>query len=340
MGGARGSGEKGSLALQQESAQSDYQEAFVNVGGVPVHYLHVGIGTPMLLIHGLIGSSANWRNNIAALAQKAHVYAIDLLNMGKSERVEGLDASLKATANHIVAVMDSLGLAEADIVAHSYGGAIALMAAALHPRRVRRLILFAPANPYCQSSGRIVRVYCTAFGRLVARMLPYFPAPLQRIALGQRHSGPDRIVDSRLREMVDGLRCPGTLQHVLSILQGWFTEMSSLKAALHRVARIPTLLVWGDRDRTVSLASGIRLNHKLRASELIVLPGGHSVYEQSPEESNRIVLNWLDRQPSPAPGPSTVFDSSASRLYEQANPVSIAAEAMTAPDMQHPSPGT
>src|ERR1700722_928448 len=77
----------------------------------------------------------------------------------------------------------------------------------------------------------------------------------------------------------------------------WFTERAKLKAALRRVKQIPTLLVWGDRDRTVSLSSAARLKRKLRGSELVVLRGaGHSVFEEIPEESNRIVLEWLDRQ--------------------------------------------
>src|SRR5580658_3011885 len=135
-----------------EARQSEYEEAFVDVAGARVYYLHAGSGRPMLLIHGLVGSSANWRNNIATLAQHASVYAIDLVNMGKSQRVGSLDAGLKSTAKRIVAVMDALGLTQADIVAHSHGGAVALMLAAVHPTRVRRLILFAPANPYSKSS--------------------------------------------------------------------------------------------------------------------------------------------------------------------------------------------
>jgi pimeloyl-ACP methyl ester carboxylesterase len=67
--------------------------------------------------------------SIDALAQHASVYAIDRVNMAKSQRVEGLDAGLGATANRIVAIMDALDLAEADIVAHSHGGVVALMLA-------------------------------------------------------------------------------------------------------------------------------------------------------------------------------------------------------------------
>jgi 4,5:9,10-diseco-3-hydroxy-5,9,17-trioxoandrosta-1(10),2-diene-4-oate hydrolase len=282
--------------MKQETPQPGYEEAFVDVVGARVRYLHAGNGRPMLLIHGLVGSSANWRNNIDALAQHARVYAIDLVNMGKSERVAGLDAGLRATADRLVAVMDALDLAEVDIVAHSHGGAVALMLAALHPRRVSRLILFAPANPYSSSSDLMVRVYSTRWGGFLAWMLPHFPAPFQRIALGEMYGGADRVVDSCLQEMVDGLRSPGTLRHVLCIVRCWFTDMAKLKTALGRVKRIPMLLVWVDRDCTVSLSSAIKLKRKLRTSELIVVPGGgHSVFEETPEESNRIMLEWLGR---------------------------------------------
>ena len=289
--------------MKQETPQPGYEEGFVDVAFARVYYLHAGTGKPMLLIHGLVGSSANWRGNIDALAQNASVYAIDLVNMGKSQRVGGLDATLRATADRIVAIMDALDLADADIVAHSHGGAVALMLAAVHPKRVRRLILFAPANPYNRATDMMVRIYSTRWGGVLAWMLPYLPAPFQRIALGEMYGGAHRVVDRVMQEIADSLRSPGTLRHVLCIIRCWFAEMAKLKSALRRLRRIPTLLVWGDSDHTVSLNSGIKLHRVLRASELVVVPGGHSVFEQTPEEANQIMQEWLDRHPWPAPRP-------------------------------------
>ena len=176
--------------MQLETPQTRSEEGFVDVSGVRVYYRHAGSGAPMLLIHGVVGSSADWRNNIDALAgQGGSVYAIDLVNMGRSQRVGGLDATLGATAKRIIAVMDGLGVAAADVVAHSHGGAVALMLAALYPTRVRRLILFAPANPYNRSSDPVVRMFSSRLGGLLAWIVPYLPAFIQREAIGGLYGG-------------------------------------------------------------------------------------------------------------------------------------------------------
>jgi pimeloyl-ACP methyl ester carboxylesterase len=289
--------------MEQDAFQKIHEEGFVEVAGVRVYYRHAGSGPPLLLIHGVVGSSADWRNNIDALARRGSVYAIDLVNMGRSQRVGGLDAALAATAKRIVAVVDALGLAAADVVAHSHGGAVALMLAALYPARVRRLILFAPANPYNRSSDPVVRMFSSRLGGLLAWMVPYLPVSIQRVAIGGLYGGAANVNDSRRQELADCLRNPGSLRHVLSITRGWFVEEAKLKAALRRVKWMPTLLVWGDSDRTVSLSSGVRLKRKLRASELVVIPGGgHSVFEEAPEEANRVMLEWLERHPLPVAG--------------------------------------
>jgi len=73
--------------------------------------------------------------------------------------------------------------------------------------------------------------------------------------------------------------------------------MPKLGMAIRRIRRKPILLIWGDRDVTVSLRSGTKLHRKLHA-DLVVVPGcGHSVFEEMPEQSNQIVLDWLVKHP-------------------------------------------
>jgi pimeloyl-ACP methyl ester carboxylesterase len=277
-----------------------FEDGFVDVAGTRTHFVHAGSGRPLLLIHGLAGSTRNWRKSIGALAQVASVYAIDQINMGKSQRVGGLDAGLEATADRVVAMMDALGLTVADVAGHSHGGAVALMLAARQPERVRSLILVAPANPYSHVGDWLVRAYNTPLGRAVALVGPYLPRRLQLVALRRMYGDPKRATDDVLENYTEGLRIPGTMQHLLEIVHGWFANMERLAAVLPGVADTPILLLWGDRDRAVDPASAVDLQRVLPQAELHVVRGaGHVVFEEMPEEANRIMLEWLRRDLQP-----------------------------------------
>jgi pimeloyl-ACP methyl ester carboxylesterase len=315
-----------------------FEDGFLEVEGARVHYIHGGSGRPLLLIHGLTGSTSNWRRNIDALARDASVYAIDLVNMGRSERVPGLDAGLAATVDRVAACMDALGLAEAEIAGHSHGGAVALMLAARHPERVRGLILFAPANPYSDAGDKLIRFYGSLAGRALARLAPYVPRWIQLVALGRMYGDPARIVDGSLEGYTLGGRVPGTIDHVLAIVRGWYADMYALKAALPLIAGVPTLLVWGDRDRAVSLASGVKLHGELPQSELVVVSGaGHVPFEEMPEAVDCIMHEWLIRRQASAALAPHVAAAEPSRYLPHTVPV--AARASLSPTLQRLSTG-
>ena len=270
------------------------EQVDVLIQGRRMHVLRAGSGPPLILIHGLVGSHRNWRRNIDALAASATVYAIDLLNMGGSDRVKGLDATLEATASQVVSLMDVLGLAHADIAGHSHGGAIALSLAARYPERVSRLILFAPANPFCTLGSPLIRFYGTVAGSAFARLIPVLPRWTNSTALARMYGDPGRVPVDALEGYTDGIAVPGTVDHVLRILHGWHADMALLRRALQDMAEIPTLLLWGDRDRAVGPDSARELQQHLRRSRLIIIPGaGHIPFEEMPERCNRAVLEFL-----------------------------------------------
>ncbi len=278
----------------------EIEEAFLLVAGRKIHYQRAGTGRPLLLLHGLVGSAKNWRQNISFLSRDSNVYAIDLFNMGESERIPGLDAGLEATADRLAAYMDALGLDEADIAGHSHGGAVAMMLAARHPGRVRRLILFAPANPFCDLGNQLIRFYQTRFGSWFARRIPFLPRMLKATALSRMYGDPSRVSLDALDGYTEGLHVPGTMDHVLQIVQRWFVDMGLLRSALNRLAAKPTLLIWGDRDRAVGLSSARELQRTLPQSSLLVLPGvGHIAFEEMPDVCNQAMRDWLIK-PSPA----------------------------------------
>ena len=268
---------------------------FVEVGGARVHYLRAGSGPPLLLIHGIIGGSGIFRRNIPALAGHATVYALDLLGMGRSDRVPGLAAGLEPAARRVLATMDALGLPQADIAAASHGGAVAMMLAAIAPERVRSLVLFAPANPYSTEADWMVKLYNTVPGSAAAGLAPLLPRWFQQLALRRMFGDARRMPEGSLDAYREALRVPGTMPHVLAMVRCWFADMEKLRQMLPSVATTPTLLVWGDRDRVVSIESGRRLEREL-AAKLVVFPGaGHLVFEEFADEANQLMSDWLTR---------------------------------------------
>jgi len=100
---------------------------------------------------------------------------------------------------------------------------------------------------------------------------------------------------------------PGTVDYVLSMLRIWFDDMAGLERALAQVRHIPALLLWGDRDRAVSLDSAQNLRQFFDRVEFELLPGtGHLPFEECPEVLTRLVNSFLIRMRQTETGPQLV----------------------------------
>jgi pimeloyl-ACP methyl ester carboxylesterase len=258
-------------------------EEFVPVHGARMRCLTTGNGPSLLLLHGLLGTADAWGAATQRLAGSSTVYAPDALGIGGSDRVPNLDVSLTATADRLVELMDAKNIGQADVVGTSHGGAVALMLAARYPERVRSLVLHAPANPFSDIADPLIHFYRTGLGRWFAGRLPTVPANIQSLALGRMYGDARRVHNGSVERYIASLRVPGTVSYVLSILHRWELDMAVLQAALPAVRRVPALLLWGDRDRAVSLRSGERLVEYFDRAALAVIPGaGHLPHEEVP----------------------------------------------------------
>lgn len=95
--------------------------------------------TPLLLLHGLLGSSRNWVTVGKLLSTHHHVIALDLRNHGSSPHADPMD--YPSMADDVLQWMDQQGVERADVVGHSMGGKTAMWLACTHPERVRTLTI-------------------------------------------------------------------------------------------------------------------------------------------------------------------------------------------------------
>jgi pimeloyl-ACP methyl ester carboxylesterase len=101
------------------------------------------------------------------------------------------------------------------------------------------------------------------------------------------------------RETLDGYIRPlvrhGVFEHAGKIVQSWNPDMGELEATLPKIAGIPTLLIWGSKDRVVDLRSAEIMAQRLPGARVAVMKGaGHLPYEENPEEFSRIVREFLE----------------------------------------------
>ena len=106
----------------------------------------MGEGQPLIVMHGVFGSSDNWQTVGKEFAADHKVYLVDLRNHGKSPHSETFDYA--SMADDIVALMDAEGMSSANLLGHSMGGKVAMNLASRFPERVTKLIVVDIAPKY------------------------------------------------------------------------------------------------------------------------------------------------------------------------------------------------
>jgi pimeloyl-ACP methyl ester carboxylesterase len=233
------------------------------VKGTKIHYQVRGKGEPLVLVHGLAGSTAWWRRNVDMLSRHYTVYLVDLPGFGAMRQYRQ-QFSVAGAAEWLNDLFDILNLGRASLVGHSMGGLIAALFAARWPDRLTKLILAAPAIGLSQTA---VSTFFLPLARQLVSVDPRFIPTLTR--------------DTARAGLSTLLRAARELLH-MNIEQ----ELAQITA--------PCLLVWGQRDLLVPLALGRPLQAKIRHSRLCILPNaGHILMYDCAAEFNRVVLGFL-----------------------------------------------
>ena len=275
-------------------AQYSIQDHWITLDGARMRYLRDGRGPALVLVHGLLGYSFSWRYAIPVFAQRATVHAVDMLGVGFSDRPQGLDCCLQASAERLLRFLDAAAIDSCDLLGTSHGGAVSMMAASLAPDRIRRLILVAPVNPWSSfgkptaeflSNRRIAPIFLS-----VAPLLEIIHGYLLRRLFGDS----SRIRPGTLKGYSAPFAMPGAFRYGISVLSTWAQDLQRLESALPQIAHIPTFIIWGSVDNAVDPESATKLSQQFQNCQVRMLEGvGHLPYEEVPDEFNRAVVDFL-----------------------------------------------
>jgi pimeloyl-ACP methyl ester carboxylesterase len=283
----------------------------------PVHYLHFASTerssspTPLVLVHGLGGSHANWLSVATRLSQHAPVYALDLPGFGRSP-IHTRSAIVDDNRAVLDRFLDRVVGGPATLIGNSMGGLISMMEAVARPWRVDRLVLVNPSLPKPRGVW-IDKEVALAFASYMLPVIgPYLfkkhaesLTPEQAIAETMRLccKDPARIDPAVIEEMV---RLTAHRRTLAGEQEAFLEAARSIMSLVFRNGRFvdlvrrvtqPTLLLHGVHDRLVPIASARAAAALQPDWDFVVFDdGGHVPQLEHPERFLETVSAWLERR--------------------------------------------
>jgi pimeloyl-ACP methyl ester carboxylesterase len=279
--------------------QLEYRQAMRNILedniSIPTtaNFIQQGAGTPVVMIHGIAASLHDWDELVPVLAQTGHTgYALDLLGHGDSPKPASRAYELEWLLEHFMNWMRSLHLSEpAILVGHSLGGYLALEYARRVSAWTRGLILVNPLYSRLQLPFLLRRSYSNRNlkGLIVSRTPPWLFRTIVDITslamghgAGALHSLPERV---RAQTALDYTRTAPGVYNIPNTAMDLTPHLHSISA--------PTLVVWGERDQTLSPPSFPKLVEALPRATGRSIPAGHVPHQSHADVFNNMVLEFL-----------------------------------------------
>jgi pimeloyl-ACP methyl ester carboxylesterase len=255
--------------------------------GLEIAYERVGVGPPLVFVHGAAGDGRMWQPQLDALADEFTVVAWDEPGAGRSSDVPA-DFGVADYANSLATLIEALALGPAHVAGLSWGGTVAQELYREHPGLVATLIL---ADSYAGWKGSLreeeVRARIAGALEMLAAPAEEFDPTLPGLFAGD----PPAEFVPLLRDIASAVR-PESLRRQLALMAE--TDQCDL---LPRIA-VPTLLIWGELDARSPVSVARQLEQAIPDTELVVIPGcGHVSNLEQPDRFSQAVREFCRAHP-------------------------------------------
>ncbi|MBP3042702.1 alpha/beta hydrolase [Arthrobacter jiangjiafuii] len=280
--------------LWQEIGDLPHQLSYVDVGSCRTRVLRVGEGTDtIVLMAGTSGHLEAFTQNIRALARNYTVLAYDYPGHGFSTLAEA-DLEIPDYEQHLLGLLDALGLDDVHLCGESLGGWIALKFAQKHSERVKTLILSAPG-------GQIVAQSAMGKARSVSRNAvedPTFANVKTRLQVVIHD--PELITDElvHMRRAVYSREGFATsMGHILALQNPEIRFRNRVTVQDYAALTVPTLLVWTDHEPSGGVETGEQFAAAIPDGELLLIRNAaHWPQWEDPQAFNERALDFLARK--------------------------------------------
>ena len=273
------------LALQLERSRAGLVRREITLpSGVRYAYLEGGTGEPLMLLHGFAADKDNFTRVAAYLTSRYRVIVPDQVGFGESSHLPNGDYRSEAQADRLHQLALALGIRRIHLGGSSMGGQISMAYAAKYPADVSSLWLLAPAGVWSAPTSELARL-TQEQGRnpLIARNEDEF-AQMVDFVMNDPPFVPRVILNVMAQERIQNV---ALASHIFGQ-----SVTDSIEERI-RGTPVPTLIVWGDRDRALNVDSADVLHKLMPRSHVIVMPGiGHLPMMERPKQSAEDYLKF------------------------------------------------
>jgi pimeloyl-ACP methyl ester carboxylesterase len=279
-------------------ASGAFEAHEVDLHGHRAVYRTAGSGPAVVLIHGMINSSRHWEQVAMRLAGSHQVIAPDLIGHGDSATPRG-DYSLGAHAASIRDLMTTIGVESATIVGHSLGGGVAMQFFYQFPQRTERLALISSGGLGHDVSPLLRGAALPgSAGLLRLATRPHLVGAIAGGSAWLRARGnPTGVYLQAVARALGPLQEPGSRRAFLETLRAVIDvkgQRVSARDRLYLLGQMQTLIVWGERDRTIPIAHGREAQRAIPHCRFETLPrAAHFPNLEDPEGLAEILADFL-----------------------------------------------
>jgi pimeloyl-ACP methyl ester carboxylesterase len=266
----------------------------VKISGIDVHFVEVGKGPPILLLHGLGGSWKDWSANLPAFAAAYRVIAMDFPGSGESDKPE-VRYSIEWLTDVVEKFLQEQEIDQVTLIGHSMGGVVALNVASQPKSKVKKLVIIDAVG-----IGNKSEFLAYVMAKKILGPDTVWE-PVENFLKNQFRAMADDLIEKQkpqtARDLFESLKMPiigepllpmtPEVQMIASIFD---FDIRPKLACIQQ----PTLVLWGAKDLVASTQDASFLQTRIRASTLIIFPdSGHSPMMEHPSLFNRELGQFL-----------------------------------------------
>ncbi|MEO7197099.1 MAG: alpha/beta fold hydrolase [Solirubrobacterales bacterium] len=271
----------------------------ITLHGNRVSFLRAGEGPALLLLHGIAGSYETWAPLIPALSDEFTVIAPDMLGHGASAKPRG-DYSLGAYAAGARDLLLALGHESATVVGHSLGGGVAMQFAYQFPAHTERLALVSSGG-LGEEVNIVLRAATLPGSELVLPLITSSPVldSARRIGglldrIGLQPSADIAEIARGYASLADPEARAAFIHTARSVID-YRGQRVSARDRLYLAESVPSLIVWGDRDRIIPCEHGRRAAAEMPGSRFELFEGaGHFPHLARPIPFSRLLARFVN----------------------------------------------